>query len=65
MKHFTVLKDFHSDELASDYVAGMTYTARDQDTKLLAILPKWIKDKKIREGGPEPKVTGSGTIKEK
>ena len=58
-RRFTVLDNFVSDETMSEYVAGMSYEARDEDTKLLGLIDKWIKDGKVREGGPEAIVSGS------
>jgi hypothetical protein len=63
-KTFTVIDDFHSEEFHSDYVAGLSYTAQDHDEKLLELIPKWLKEGKIREGGPVAEVTGTGEITE-
>lgn len=62
MRIFTVTDDFHSDEFECDYVAGLSYTARDEDEKLLGLIDKWIKEGKIREGGPEAKVSGTAEV---
>ena len=56
---FTVIDSFTSDELKSQYIAGMSYTARDEDTVLLDLLDKWIDEGKVREGGPQAQVSGS------
>jgi hypothetical protein len=58
-QRFTVIENFTSDELGSEYVAGMTYEARDEDTKLLELIPRWIEEGKVREGGPEATISGS------
>jgi hypothetical protein len=55
---FTVVDDFYSEELGSQYVAGLSYEARDADDKLKKLIPKWIKEGKVREGGPEATVSG-------
>ena len=61
---FTVTDDFWSDELQSQYVAGMSYTARDADDKLLGMIDKWIKEGKVREGGPEAVVSGTAEVQD-
>jgi hypothetical protein len=58
-RRFTVIDSFTSDELMSQYIAGMSYEARDEDAKLLGLIDKWIADGKVRDGGPEAIVTGS------
>jgi hypothetical protein len=62
MSRFTVLDNFHSDEFECDYVAGLSYEAREGDDKLLALIPKWIEEGKIREGGPESSMTGTAEV---
>ena len=57
-RRFTVIDDFHSEEFRCDYVAGLSYEARDEDEKLLGLLDQWISEGKVREGGPEAIVTG-------
>ena len=57
-KTFTVTDSFHSDALKSEYVAGMSYTARDEDALLLEMIPIWIEQGLVREGGPQAQVTG-------
>jgi uncharacterized protein YrzB (UPF0473 family) len=64
-KRFTVVHDFHSDEFQCEYVAGMSYEARDQDKKLLDLIPQWIEEGKITEGGPAAIVTGGDAKQEK
>lgn len=59
---FTVIDDFHSEEFHSDYVAGLSYTAQDTDEKLLELIPKWLEEGKIREGGPVAEVAGGGEV---
>lgn len=41
---FTVTEDFFSDETQSQYVAEMSYTARDQ--KLLDLVTRWVDEGK-------------------
>lgn len=48
MEHFTILKDFFSHELQSQYCKDMHYRARPKDEKLLTLLPKWEEDGLIR-----------------
>ena len=55
---FTVIDSFTSDELKSQYVAGLSYTARDEDEKLLSLIDQWIDEGKVREGGPQAQVSG-------
>lgn len=57
-RRFTVIDSFTSDELLSQYVAGMSYEARDEDKVLLGLIDQWIDEGKVREGGPEAIVTG-------
>lgn len=58
---FTAVEDFFSKELGSQYCKGLSYTARPQDTKLLALLPKWLEEGKIVPGRPPvAQVTGEG-----
>jgi len=61
-RRFTVIDSFHSDEFNSEYVAGMSYEARDEDEKLLGLLDQWIEEGKVREGGPEAVVTGTAEV---
>ena len=62
---FTVLDDFESKETQSAYVAGLSYTARDEDEKLLDLIDQWIEEGKVREGGPEAQVTGTAEVTDK
>ena len=48
MTQFTALTDFYSEDTQSEYIGGMVYTARDGDETLLKLLPKWIKEGKVR-----------------
>lgn len=58
---FTAVKDFWSDELQSQYAAGLSYTARDADKKLLSLVPKWVKEGKAVYGrAPSASVGGEG-----
>jgi len=62
---FTVIDSFHSEEFHSDYVAGLSYEAVEgRDDKLLELLPKWIEEGKVREGGPEAIVSGTAEATE-
>jgi hypothetical protein len=55
---FTVIDGFQSEELKSEYVAGLSYEARDEDTVLLGLIDGWIAEGKVREGGPVSSVSG-------
>ncbi len=57
-RRFTVIDSFKSEELKSEYVAGLSYEARDEDELLLSLLDQWIEEGKVREGGPEAVVSG-------
>lgn len=59
---FTVIDSFHSDEFECDYVAGLSYEAGDKDTLLLTLIPRWINEGKVREGGPEAQAMGAGEV---
>jgi len=63
-RRFTVIDSFDSDELKSSYVAGLSYTANEGDDVLLGLIDGWIKDGKVREGGPEAQMTAAGEITE-
>ena len=62
---FTAVKDFFSDELQSGYVAGMSYEAQDHDEKLLELIPKWLKEGKIKENGADAIVSGTAEVTNK
>lgn len=61
---FTAIENFESKETQSAYVAGLSYTARDEDEVLLDLIDEWIDDGKVREGGPEAKVSGTAEVGE-
>jgi hypothetical protein len=57
---FTALQDFDSAETRSHYVAGLSYAARSDDRVLLELLPQWLDEGLVKEGGPVAVVTGRG-----
>ena len=57
---FTALKDFFSEELKSQYVAGLSYTVRPADAKLAKLVPVWIKEGKVEPGRSGAIVRGEG-----
>jgi hypothetical protein len=57
---FQALIDFHSPELASDYVKGFFYSLRDNDLRLAELVPIWEREGKIAFGGPAAQVQGGG-----
>jgi|KBSSwiStaDraftv2_1062776.scaffolds.fasta_scaffold8437497_1 hypothetical protein len=59
---FTVIDNFFCEELGSEYVAGLSYEAREEDVALRALIPRWIEEGKVREGGPRSEVMGSGDV---
>ncbi len=64
---FTPLKDFHSPELQSGYVVGLSYAAQPEDRLLLSLLPKWIDAGLVKLGAPDApldsvKVFGLGKV---
>lgn len=61
---FTVIDNFFCNELQTQYVAGMAYEAGDQDTQLQELIPLWIDEGKVREGGPASEVSGAGEATE-
>ena len=61
-QRFTVLDDFFDEELQTQYLAGFSYEAREEDELLNRMLPRWIEDGKVREGGPEAVVTGTAEV---
>jgi hypothetical protein len=64
MHRFTVIKDFHCEELHSWYMKDMSYQANDTDEKLLALIPQWIEEGKVRLGGPAAILSGGGEVVE-
>lgn len=63
-RRFTVIDGFFSDEMKSEYVAGMSYEAED-GSGLSELVDEWIEQGKVREGGPEATITGSDAPEEK
>lgn len=63
-RRFTVIDNFRSEELQSEYVAGMSYEARDEDETLLGLIDQWIEEGKVREGGPAAEVSGTAEVKD-
>lgn len=59
---FTAIDSFWSDELQMHFVAGMSYEPREGDDLLRSLVPGWIEQGKIREGGPESKVSGIAIV---
>lgn len=57
---FTALQDFFSEETKSQYVKGLSYTARPQDEVLLSLVPKWVTEGRVQLGGPSAEVSGKG-----
>lgn len=55
---FTPLHDFFSKELRSQYCVGLSYKARPEDELLLALLPDWIKEGKVKLGAPSAATAG-------
>ena len=57
---FVALVDFWSEDLRSGYVAGLSYTAYDDDDhrRLRELLPQWVKEGKVSLGGPASGVRG-------
>ena len=64
-RRFTVIDSFHSEELRSDYVAGLSYEAQESDEVLLSLIDEWIDEGKVREGGPESIVSGTAEAEDK
>lgn len=64
---FTPLKNFASPELRSEYSVGLSYTVRPGNTKLAALVEKWLAEGKVRLGTPDApldkaKVSGAGKV---
>jgi len=57
---FTAIDNFFSEETQSQYIAGFAYEARAEDAMLLELIPRWIEEGKVREGGPQSQVSGTG-----
>jgi predicted Ser/Thr protein kinase len=64
VQRFTVIDDFFSDDLQSAYIAGFSYEVDEGNDKLAAHVEKWIKEGKVREGGPVAIVSGSDSTEE-
>jgi len=56
-RRFTVIDNFKSEETQSEYVAGLSYEGHEGD-KVTGLIDKWIKEGKVREGGPISEVSG-------
>jgi hypothetical protein len=59
---FTAIDTFWSDELRMQFVAGMSYQPREGDDLLRSLIPGWIEQGKIREGGPQTILSGTGKV---
>jgi len=59
-RRFTAIHNFWSDETESEYVAGLSYLARPEDTKLAPLVDRWIEAGLVREGGGVAVVIGRG-----
>jgi hypothetical protein len=59
-RRFTVLDDFFCDELQTQYLAKYGYEAGDDDELLQSFIDDWIREGKVREGGPAAEVSGTG-----
>lgn len=62
---FRVFEDFHSPELKSFYVTGLTYTLRADNQLLSALLPQWVAEGKVKilaDSEPQSQLTGKGTL---
>ena len=60
-RRFTVIDGFFSEEMRSEYVAGMSYEAED-GSGLSELVDEWIAQGKVREGGPASEVSGGGEV---
>lgn len=66
---FTPNKDFHDDELRSDYCVGLSYTVRPGNDVLAGKVADWLAEGLVRAGAPdtpkpnEASVKGAGKIK--
>lgn len=64
---FTPVEDFFSEEFQSQYVKGLSYQAKPEDGKLLALLPEWVEAGKVYLGSPkasstDSKMSGEGNV---
>lgn len=63
---FTVLEDFFSKELKSQYCKGLSYNVRPADAVLAELVPQWVEEGKVRLGGvdtpPAGKNNGAGNV---
>ena len=59
-RRFVAIHNFWSDETSSEYVAGLSYLVRPEDTKLCTLVDLWIKAGLVREGGGVAVVIGRG-----
>ena len=61
---FTPLKNFHDDDLRSDYCVGLSYTVRPGNERLATKVEKWLAEGKVRVGNadniPQP---GAASVK--
>jgi hypothetical protein len=57
---FIALKDFWSEETGSQYCAGLGYTVRPESHKLRELIPRWLEEGLIAEGGGTATVAAKG-----
>lgn len=57
---FTALEDFWSDEMQSQYCAGLSYTVDKDNQKLAGLVKRWIRARKVALGGPVAQISGKG-----
>lgn len=65
---FRALADFASPETKSHYAKGLTYTVREGNKALAALVEKWMTEKKVELVGaksvaPAAKLAGQGKVK--
>lgn len=56
---FVPLQDFFSEETKSQYCNGMFYSVRPSNTKLAALVEKWLAEGKVRKATDVAVVKGS------
>ncbi|HTF79892.1 MAG TPA: hypothetical protein VK620_37220 [Bradyrhizobium sp.] len=59
---FQALRNFHSAEFESDYLDGLYYTARANDTLLRLLLPAWEADGRVRIGPYAARAVATGVV---
>ena len=57
---FTAQQDFFSEELGTQYVAGLSYSVGPTDDRLRDLVAQWVEEGRVVLGGVNASVIGRG-----